>query len=199
LKKAIKTKPAGKDRFDPWLGLTIADTWEALGQQIGRVRDDEGKFDTEKLTKWAAAVISESGKDLARIVTPSSLQRFVETSLRVLEAKAKGKSIRAQAKRLVRRRRFQSIKVEEKPGSRYLDLSEPESVFWAVEYQLLLEGLGTPSKANDEGWLQAVGFCDGCGSFFVRARREQRFHSDACRAEFTKSSGSKTTTKKRSR
>jgi hypothetical protein len=197
--KTRKSEPAGKERFDPWLGLTIADTWQDLGQQIGRVRDDKGKFNTEKLTKWAAAVISESGDDMAAIVTPSSLQRFVETSLRVLEAKAKGESIRAHAKRLVRRRRFQSIKVEEKPGSRYLDLFEPESVFWAVEYQLLFEGLGTPSKANDEGWLQAVGFCDGCGSFFVKARRDQRFHSDACRSRFTDGSGHKKATKKRSR
>lgn len=199
MKKTIRTKPAGKGRFDPWLGLTIADTWQALGQQIDRVRDDKGKFDTGKLTKWAAAVIGESGDKLARIVTPSSLQRFVVTSLRVLEAKAKGKSVRAKAKRLVRRRRFQSIKVEEKPGSRYLDIFEPQSVFWAVEYQRLFEAVGTPSNTNDEGWLQAVGFCDGCGSFFVRARRDQRFHSDDCRTKSTDGSWRKKSAKKRSR
>lgn len=198
LKKQSKSKPAGKEKFDPWLGLTIADTWQALGQQIGRVRDDEGEFDTDKLTKWAAAVIDESGDDLVDIVTPISLQRFVETALRLLESKAKGESIGDQVKRLVRRRRFQSIKVAEKPGSRYLELFEPESVFWAVEYQFLFEGLDTPAKANEKGWLQAVGFCDRCGAFFVKARREQRFHSNACRVEFTKSSGYKTTTKKRS-
>jgi hypothetical protein len=195
MKKTIKTKPAGKGRFDSWLGLTIADTWEALGQHIGRVRNDKEKFDTEALTKWAAAVIGESGDKLARILTPISLQRFVVTSLRVLEAKAKGKSVRAKAKRLVRRRRFQSIKVEEKPGSRYLDIFEPQSVFWAVEYQRLFEALGTPDRADDEGWLQAVGFCDGCGSFFIKARRDQRFHSDACR----NGSGSKKATTKRTR
>jgi hypothetical protein len=185
LEKPRKPKAgSAKKRFDPFLGLTIADTWLTLGRQIGRVRDDRGKFHAGELSKWAAAVINEHGDDLINIVTPESLQRFVETVLRLLEAKAKSKSIGGAVKRLVRRRRFQSIKIHEEPDSPYVDLFEPGSLFWAVEYQFLFEGLKTPARANTKGWLQAVGFCDECGAFFVKARRNERFQSNSCRVKF---------------
>lgn len=197
LKKPSKPKTSTKRRFDSFLGLTIADSWETLGEQIGRVRDDKGKFDKGELAKWAAAVVSENDDDLTNIVTPESLQRFVETTLRLLETKAKSRAIGAAAKRLVRRRRFQAIKINEEPGSPYLDLFEPGSLFWAVEYQFLFEGLGTPADANDRGWLQAVGYCDECGAFFVKARGGQRFHSNLCRTKFIAKGGLKPTAKKR--
>jgi hypothetical protein len=102
---------------------------------------------------------------------------FIETVLDVLEQKFNGKPIAPKVRRLTKAENDFNVYDEDQ----YLDIQEPAHVFWAVEYDFLFSKMD--KSIGGGGWLNAVARCadDDCQKFFLKARSDQRHHSDACR------------------
>jgi hypothetical protein len=178
------TSPAtreGDESFDAGLGLVLGDTWWQLGKNVARVLAAEGEEQNRRLEEWAAKVrsdLAEAGmNEPIGGVTPRAIMTFVETVMGLLEQKFDGKPIAQKVHHLTKTANdFNVYDV-----GQYLDIQEPDHVFWAVEYDFLFSKMD--KSISGGGWLNAVGRCgdDDCRQFFIKARSDQRHHSDACR------------------
>lgn len=163
--------------FDPTLWMALADSWWELGRKLSPFAGDALTAEQKAalVAAWVAGVRSgaeDDDEDLKAAVTPEALTTFIDNALRLLERKYKGEPIAAELQTLVDGARYRISD----DGTR-LSFHETPEAFWAWEYVYLFEDL----KYDDPGWETAVGYCDGCRAFFVKSRKDQRFHADACR------------------
>jgi hypothetical protein len=160
------------DNFDASLGLGVAETWWELGKLLA-LRDDAGA-----LALWAARVRAELDEPEANAITVPELQKFARVAYELLRAKFNRQNIANQFSTLM----ASSSKFKVVEQDQYLKATEPPKTFWANEYRYLLTDLSRPKSGI--GWLNAAGLCPVCGEFFIRARSDQKFHNDSCRARF---------------
>lgn len=172
--------------FDPFIGSGIAMTWWRFGTSLSKARliDPDSAlitWDDAELEKWLKEFQDEMGPRDAKFVSKTMIKRFVETTLRLLEAKYDGKPIAAEVKRLVRQAAaYQCVDVEG-----YLEMDEPGDCLLANEYRLLFLELGRPrDESGKTDWRRAVGRCEQCHRFYVKQRLDQRFDTAKCRVRY---------------
>jgi hypothetical protein len=109
-------------------------------------------------------------------ITPETVMDFVTTTMSLLERKYEGGTIARDILRLTKH----CNKFNVYDAGQYIDIQEQPHVFWSVEYKFLFQEL---DKFHSPGWLTAVGRCADpeCNTFFVKARSDQRHHTNACR------------------
>lgn len=162
--------------FDATLWMAIADSWWDLGRRSAPLIGDTLLAEQRDgyLSAWAKAVHegAEGDEDVIAAVTPAALDTFVRTALGLLERKYGGGAIAEELQRLV-----EPAKYRISDDGKLLRFDESPEAFWAWEYVFLFQDL----KYEEAGWLTAVGRCERCDAFFIKSRKDQRFHSDACR------------------
>lgn len=167
---------AGKP-FDAYIGSAAATSWWELGKWLSR-RDDP-----RSLALWRTRMIDDVGPGTveAKAINPDRLREFAEDVYSLLERKYRGESIGRNIQDRVRAAASYVIHDE----GDYLAWHEPDKVFWANEYRLLFMELREDTEGDPEqhGWREAVGRCAECNEFFVKARRDQLFHSTKCRTK----------------
>jgi hypothetical protein len=175
---AVETEP---EEFDAWLGLVLADTWWQLGKNVARVLAVKGTTRQQRLEDWAQKVRAELAKSGMNEpmggVTWKAVFAFVETIIDILEQKFDGKPIARRVRQLTKDASAFNVYDD----GQYLDIQEPESVFWSVEYDFLFSKID--KSIGGGGWLNAVARCadDDCRKFFIKSRSDQRHHSNDCR------------------
>ena len=162
--------------FDATLWLAVADSWWDLGKKTAPLIGDTLTAEQREghLRAWVNAVHEDADDDdeLKAAMTPEALDGFVRTGLDLLERKYNGGQIADDVQRLIDHARYRIS-----DDGNLLRFGETPAAFWAWEYIYLFEDL----KYDDPGWTTAVGRCEMCKAFFIKARKDQRFHSDACR------------------
>ncbi|HEV2738714.1 MAG TPA: hypothetical protein VGU66_09060 [Candidatus Elarobacter sp.] len=168
------------DEFDPELNLALAPSWWQLGKRFAAVLNSEDGERNQVLEEWTAATrrqLEEDGmNEPIGGITPETVMDFVTTVMDVLERKFDGKSI---AKEVVSRTR-KANKINVYDDGQYLNIQEPSDTFWAVEYDFVFSRLDRSMASG--GWLNAVARCADldCKQFFVKARKDQRYHTSEC-------------------
>lgn len=170
------TESLERPEFDATLWMAIADSWWDLGKRTAPLIGDTLEPEQREgcLRAWVTAVheSAEDDEDVIAAVTPASLETFVKTALALLERKYDGGVIAPEVQRLIEPARYQIS-----DDGKLLRFDESPEAFWAWEYVYLFEDL----KYEEAGWLTAVARCERCKAFFIKSRKDQRFHSDACR------------------
>lgn len=170
------TESLERPEFDATLWMAIADSWWDLGKKTAPlIGDTLGPEQRDgHLRAWTQAVHenTEQDTDVVAAVTPEALDSFVRTALTLLERKYDGERIASDVQGLVDAAQYRIS-----DDGNLLRFKESAEAFWAWEYLYLFEDL----KYEEAGWITAVGRCERCKSFFIKSRKDQRFHSDACR------------------
>jgi hypothetical protein len=168
------TESQAAEEFDATLWMALADSWWDLGKKMAPFVGDTltaGQREGQ-LRAWVKAVHDDADDEVKAAVTPHALAAFVRTALNLLERKYSGELIAEDVQRLIEHARYRIS-----DDGRLLRFGETPEAFWAWEYVYLFEDL----KYDEPGWTAAVARCETCKAFFVKARKDQRFHSDACR------------------
>jgi hypothetical protein len=164
------------EEFNATLWMALADSWWDLGKKtaplIGPDLSNEKR--QAHLHDWAENVREDADDEVKAAVTPERLETFVITALDLLKRKYHGEAISEEVQRLIEHARY---KITD-DGNR-LKFGETPEAFWSWEYVYLFEDL----KFEEAGWLTAVGMCESCSAFFIKSRKDQRFHNDACRKQ----------------
>jgi hypothetical protein len=170
----------GEKEFDPWLGMVVADSWWKLGKKFARILTTEGDARTKNLDEWVAevcqALTKDSMEEAVPAVTRETLMDFVNTTMTLLERKYEGGAIAKDVLRLTKN----GNRIHVYDVGQYVDIQEEPDTFWAIEYKFLFQDL---DKFHAPGWINAVGRCADpeCNTFFIKARSDQRHHTNACR------------------
>lgn len=163
------------EEFDATLWMALADTWWDLGRRlapfVGDTLPEEEK--EGKLRSWVTEIHAGTDDDeVIAAVTTDALRTFVRNALELLEQKYRGQTIAARVQSLITDARYDVA-----DDGRRLKFGENSAAFWAWECVFLFQEL----TYDDPGWETAVGFCDGCSAFFLKTRKDQRYHADVCR------------------
>jgi hypothetical protein len=190
------------DEFDPFLGLLLGETWWKLGKNFGPALTGSDDDRAAYLAKWSAELreqlLEEEMKESLDAINPDSLRQFISTAMSLLEKKYDHGNIAKDVDRLTKKANEANIY----DVGQYIDIQEPTEVFWANEYDFLFRDLVKPLEGR--GWLNAVARCaaSSCQTFFIKQRKDQRYHTDACRTRtanreaYNKGKGSKPHTKR---
>jgi len=168
--------------FDPYLGCVCADTWWDLGKLIAH-RDDSAWID-KQIPRWTR----DLHPDFVGYVTVNAVAEFARTLFGMLRRRFRHQSIAADANSLTAAMRLSGDYFRDDERGPYLDYHESFEIFWAIEYNSVLEELLrpylAPEKTDQRGWLNAVDECAECREFFVKQRRDQIFDTAKCRTTF---------------
>lgn len=171
--KALKKKGAPEQaRFHPDLGLAIADTWWDLGRLLSK-RDNDAALEAQLIR------IRKDAPEFASSLNLRPLKRFLATAYELLRKKFNREPIAESAASLGRT----GPPCEYFDDGQYLDWKEPDSVFWANEYDVLFRDLAPP-LSGEPSWLSAAAICadNRCKQgFFIRSRSNQDYCSYNCR------------------
>lgn len=163
--------------YDPYLGLSVADSWWELGRHINRLRAAESKAEQLEIAgKWADELNAEDDPNVDYSVKATELVEFADNITDLLERKFNGEPIAADVNRLMAP--MHGLRYED--DEQFLVRRESGEVFWAIEYAYLFEDL---RRRDFSAWSKAVGYCENetCGKFFIRQRIDNRYDSDKCR------------------
>jgi hypothetical protein len=176
-------EPAADDEeFDPYIGITVADTWPKLGRLLATVQSEAPRPEVLiNLKRWIDELWDDNEvpyDDALKAITPLRLLKFARDVQGLLERKFSGESIASE----IRDRIAACGNFEIREEKTFVDLYEPPRVWWANEYRVLFADLVQPKSGKS--WLHAVALCanEDCLKFFVKQRSDQRFHSEVCRA-----------------
>ncbi len=172
-----------EQNFDPYIGSYIATTWWDLGKQISELEKPKTNKN-QHFDDWLTSIRTEAEK--SQIVNPddlirTDLQCFISNLLRLLESKYHSDDIANELRELIDVPDFVGTITDH---GQYIRYNESARGFWASEYDRIFDSLRFPQKGG-KGWLEAVTTCGyaSCNKFFIKSRRDQRFHSDTCRAK----------------
>lgn len=170
------TESEERPEFDATLWMAVADSWWDLGKKTAPLVGETLTAEQREghLRAWVKTVheSADGDDDVLAAVTPDTLDTFIRTALALLERKFEGEKIANDVQSLVEPARYRV-----RDDGNLLRFDESADAFWAWEYLYLFEDL----KYDEAGWMTAVGRCERCKSFFIKSRKDQRFHSDECR------------------
>jgi len=171
------------EEFNPYLGMYLGETWWKLGSNISRALFGSQKAQQNYCISWAKSIQEKLKHDemseSVDAISSANLYEAANTIMSLLKKKYNSESIARDVSRLTEGANEEKITDD----GQYLNSEEPPNVFWAIEYSILFNDLAKPSKNKGKGWLNAVAICEDpeCKEFFVKGRKDQRFHTAGCR------------------